>query len=99
MTREELREKAIEKLETVVADETPENEVKKKVIEVSSMYSFYLNDCVSPLSDIESPFIASSMIMVGKAMLESLDEEGKKIANEIIDSSAVFVHRKSVDEK
>ena len=99
MTREELREKAIEKLKSAIADGTHENEAKKKVMEVSSMYSFYLNDCVSPYIDLESPFIASSMIMVGKAMLESLDEEGKKIANGIIDSSVVVAHRKAVDKE
>lgn len=96
MTREELREKAIEKLKSVVYDG---NDSVKVVMELSSMYSFYLNDYVSPYIDLESPFIASSMIMVGKAMLKSLDKEGKKIANGIIHSGVVVAHRKAVDEK
>ena len=99
MTREELREKAIEKLAIVVADETPENEAKKKVMEVSSMYSFYLNDCVSPLAYIELPFIASSMIIVGNAILESLDEDSKEVVNGIIDSIFAIARREEVDKE
>ena len=99
MTREELREKAIEKLGIAIADETTENEAIKKFMEVSSMYSFYLNECVSPLHGIELPFIASSMIIVGNAILESLDEESKKIANGIIASTFAVARREAVDEK
>lgn len=99
MTREELREKAIEKLKSAIADGTHENEAKKRVMEVSSMYSSYLNDCFSPLQGLELPFIASSMIIVGKAILESLDEDSKKVANGIIDSVFAVAHRKAVDEK
>ena len=95
MTREELREKAIEKLKSV----TDENGVFKAFSEVSSLYSLYLNDCVSPATDLELPFIVSSMNIVGKAMFETLDEDSKKVANEIMDSCVAVVRRKAVDKE
>ena len=98
MTREELREKAIEKLR-IDADGTHENEAKKKVMEVSSMYLTYLIDLFYDVKVWELPFIASSMIMVGNAILESLDEEGKEIANGIIASTLAVARREAVDKE
>ena len=96
MTREELREKTIEKLKSVVYDG---NDSVKVVMELSSMYSLYLGDCVSPYIRLELPFIASSLIMLGEAMLKLLDGKDKEMANMIIDSGVVVAHRKAVDEK
>lgn len=99
MTREELREKAIEKLKTAMADEISENEAKKTIMEISSMYSSYLSGCFSPFSRLEPTFIASSLIVLGKAMFDSLDEYSKEVANMIIDSGVVVAHRKAVDKE
>lgn len=95
MTREELREKAIEKLKGVKDGK----DAIKAFMEVSSMYSFYLNDCVSPICSIELPFISSSMIMVGNAILESLDEDDNEVANSIMNFCVIRASRKAVDEK